>query len=113
MRFAAFVLGALGGVFGLWLTVPTVVDVFGGTKTGPEWTAVLRGLLLVALLASLLAIAGAIMTMRRSGPAWVVLACSAIGMLVGLGWASGIGVPPTVVLAVAAVLANRSRAPRA
>ncbi len=109
MRFAAFALSAAGGLFGLWLWLPTVVAVFGGTETGPVCSPTLRVLALVALLASMLALAGAVMSARRSPRAWMVLVVSAAGMLVGLGWVYFVGVPSAVALSVAALLAYRSR----
>ena len=110
MRFAAFALGMMAGLFGMWLWLPTVVAVFSGTEPPPDWTATLRVLALGALLSSVLAIAGAILSLRRSPLAWAVLAISAFGIFFGLGWVYFVGAPPAIALAIAAVLAKRSQA---
>jgi len=111
MRIAAVVLSALGGLIGLRFTAPVVPSMFGG---GLGSDVRFAPLLIVGLIASLIALAGAVLALRRSPLAWRLLAVAAIGMLIGLGWFFFIGILPAVLLSVAAWLAYRiSRSPKA
>jgi len=109
VRFAVFILAGLCGLFGLWLTVPTIGAVYTGTETGPDWTPTLRVLIVIGLVAAVGSVVGAVMSLRRLAPTWIVLTASAGGFLVGLGVFSLVGVPPAAVLVVAAVLAYQDR----